>query len=80
MRIRPVIIIASLLVALSATGKVKLVNKTVTSQTEYALNRLREIDGKWNITISVSYTGEAEGFSILRKGKKVPCRRRRMWS
>ena len=71
MRIRSIIIIASVLITLSATGKVKLVNKRITPQTEYALSRLREIDGNWNISIRVSNTGEAEGFSIQRKGRKV---------
>ncbi len=71
MRIRPVIIIACVFMALPMAGKVKLYNKTITPQTEYALDRLRPISGNWNINIRVSNTGEAEGFTIQRKGRKI---------
>ena len=58
-----------LMTAMSMSGKVKV--KTNTPQTQYAASRLSSIDKRFAITIAVSGKGEAEGFTITRKGKKV---------
>lgn len=64
-------LLLTLLMTTSVTvvGKVKV--KTVTPQTTYAASRLTTIDKRFSITISVSGKGEAEGFTLVRKGKKI---------
>ena len=52
-------------------GKVKIKIKTPTPQSQYAASLLNDINGSYTITISVTGTGEAEGFTILRKGKRI---------
>ena len=52
-----------------AYGKVSI--KTVTPQTRYAYGLLNGKEGTWTVSIEVSTTGEPEGFSLIRKGKKV---------
>ena len=50
-------------------GKVKV--KSVIPQTTYAASRLNGIDKRFTIIIAVSGKGEAEGFTITHKGRKV---------
>ena len=52
-------------------GKIKIKLKQPTPQTQYAATRLGGIGGNYTITISVSGAGEAEGFTITRKGKHI---------
>ena len=49
--------------------KVKVITKT--PQTVYAASRLNAIKGRFTISLSVSNTGRAEGFTLMRKGKKI---------
>lgn len=49
----------------------KVVIKNVTPQTSYAANLLNGKEGKLQVTITVSGTSDAEGFTLVRKGKKV---------
>ena len=55
--------------AMAASGKIKL--RTVTPQAEYAASRLDGMARSWNITIEQRAGGEAEGFTLTRKGNKV---------
>ena len=50
-------------------GKVKV--KNITPQTTYAASRLESIGKRYHITINVSGRGDAEGFTLIRKGKNV---------
>ena len=59
--------VLALMMALPIAGKVKV--KTSTPQTEYAAQRLRDLP--LSVTIEVNNGGEAEGFTLRRKGKKV---------
>ena len=59
----------ALLAILPIAGKVKV--KTICPQTEYAASRLQSIGGNYTITIETCGSGEAEGFTITRKGKKI---------
>ena len=61
------ILVLALMIALPIAGKVKV--KTSTPQTEYAAQRLRDLP--LSVTIEVNNGGEAEGFTLRRKGKKV---------
>ena len=58
-----------LLTATVSYGKVTV--KKRTPQTSYAASLLNGQEGQWNISIEVANTGEAEGFTIRRKGKKI---------
>ena len=58
-----------LLVTSPMAGKVKV--KDHTPQTTYAASLLGAFDPHFSLTISVSGKGEAEGFTISRKGKKI---------
>ncbi|MBQ4295900.1 MAG: hypothetical protein II755_09980, partial [Prevotella sp.] len=60
-----------LLLALPTFGKVRIKVKSDTPQAHYAATRLSGIKGTYTITISVSDTGPAEGYTIAVKGKKV---------
>ena len=71
MSIRNIIIASCLFLVLPTTGKIKIVTKTKTPQTEYAASRLNVIKGNFTISLSVSNTGMAEGFTLMRKGKKI---------
>ena len=69
MSIRNIIITTCLFLVLPTTGKVKVATKT--PQTVYAASRLNAIKGRFTISLSVSNTGRAEGFTLMRKGKKI---------
>ena len=58
-------------VPLTSFGKVKIKIKNHTPQAEYAALRLQSIVGKYSITISNINKGEAEGFTISRKGRNI---------
>ncbi|MBQ9229932.1 MAG: hypothetical protein IJ190_02010 [Prevotella sp.] len=49
----------------------KVVVKNVTPQTTYAYTLLNGQEGKLSVSIEIASTGEAEGFTLSRKGKKV---------
>ena len=66
---RTILLSLLMMTAVTAMGKVKV--KTVTPQTTYAASRLSEVAQRFNITITVSGEGEAEGFTLIRKGNKI---------
>ena len=66
---KKIICVLCLLSAQLAYGKV--VVKNVTPQTTYASTLLNGQEGKLSVSIEVASTGEAEGFTLMRKGKKV---------
>ena len=66
---RTILLTLLMMTTMSMSGKVKV--KTNSPQTQYAASRLSSIDKRLAITIAVSGKGEAEGFTITRKGKKV---------
>ena len=66
---RTILLSLLMVTAVTAMGKVKV--KTVTPQTTYAASRLSEVAQRFNITITVSGEGEAEGFTLIRKGNKI---------
>ncbi len=66
------IILTLCLMAMTATeGKIKVTLQTVTPQTQYAARLLEREEGDLKVKIRVAYEGEAEGFTIRRKGKSV---------
>lgn len=67
MRLSIKVIAISLIVAMPLHAKV--VNKTVTPQTEYAASLLKDVPGK--ITIEIKGENNAESFSLSHKGKTV---------
>ena len=69
MRLRNFFLALALLAILPIAGKVKV--KTICPQTEYAASRLQSIGGNYTITIETCGSGEAEGFTITRKGKRI---------
>ena len=69
MRLRNFFLALALLAVLPLAGKVKV--KTICPQTEYAASRLQSIGGNYTITIETCGSGEAEGFTITRKGKRI---------
>ena len=69
MRLRNFFLALALLAILPLAGKVKV--KTICPQTEYAASRLQSIGGNYTITIETCGSGEAEGFTITRKGKRI---------
>ncbi len=69
MRLRNFFLTLALLAILPIAGKVKV--KTICPQTEYAASRLQSIGGNYTITIETCGSGEAEGFTITRKGKRI---------
>ena len=60
-------VVIAVMMTLPIGGKVKV--KTVTPQTTYAAEKLSDLP--LSITIDVTDNGEAEGFTLTRKGKKV---------
>ena len=52
----------------AAFGKISI--KTTTPQTEYAAQLLSNKEGRFSIVISIKAGGEAEGFTLSRKGRK----------
>ena len=67
--IRRIIIVCCLLFTYMAYGKVSI--KTVTPQTRYAYSLLNGKEGTWTVSLEITGRGEPEGFSIIRKGKKI---------
>jgi alpha-glucuronidase len=66
---RTLLLVLLMMTAVAVEGKVKV--KNVTPQTTYAASRLSTVDPRLSITITVSGKGEAEGFTLIRKGKKI---------
>lgn len=60
-----------LLVSLPSFGKVKIKLKSHIPQAEYAASRLQSMNDKSTIVISISNQGEAEGFTISRRGRRI---------
>lgn len=58
-----------LMAVLAASGKMKL--KAVSPQAEYAASKLDEMARSWTIVIEQADAGDAEGFTLTRKGRKV---------
>ena len=71
MKTRTLITIASLWLSLSATAQVSVKLKHVSPQTEYAATILQKIKSRHQVSIDVSQQGEAEGYTITRKGKRI---------
>ena len=73
MKKRPslVVLSLSLLMAFPSFGKVKIKIKDKTPQTEYAASRLNDMNGDFTVSIGVSGSGPAEGFSLLHSDKKI---------
>lgn len=67
--IRNLIVVLCLFSAVSVFGKVSV--KTVTPQTEYAAQLIKDKEGRFSVTIEVKDGGQAEGFTLCRKGNKV---------
>ena len=65
------ILTLSLMAVTPSFGKVKVKIKDKIPQTEYAASRLSVLNGDFTISISVTGSGPAEGFSILHSGKKL---------
>ena len=64
--------ILTLALCLSASAKIKVEKGSVTPQTEYAASLLKSLDQGYTITLSVSKESlPAEGFTIVKKGKKI---------
>ncbi len=64
-------ILALALMATPSSGKVKVKVKDKTPQTEYAASLLSVLSGDFTVSISVTGSGPAEGFSILRSNKQL---------
>ena len=58
-----------LLSAVAAFGKISI--RTTTPQTAYAAQLLSNREGRFSVAIAVKTGGEAEGFTLSRKGRKV---------
>ena len=71
MRLFIVVLALSLLTTDPSFGKVKIVLKDKTPQTEYAASRLDDMKGDFTVSISVSGSGPAEGFSLLHTDKQL---------
>lgn len=71
---RKVIGIVCLFLALPTMGKVKIKLNCHVPQAEYAVSRLAPIEGDYTIVIDNINKGEAEGFTISCKRKKVRIR------
>jgi hypothetical protein len=63
------ICVLCLLYAATAFGKIRI--KTATPQTDYAAQLLSGKEGRFTVTIGITTGGEAEGFTLSRKGRKV---------
>lgn len=64
-------IICALCILTSHVAYGKVYVKNVTPQTSYAANLLNGKEGKQHVSIEIDSNGEAEGFTLVRKGKKV---------
>ena len=72
MNIKNILWTVCLLVSIPTTGKVKVKFSSHSPQVEYAATLLSPIQGNYTIILNdANYGGEAEGFTILRKGEKV---------
>ena len=71
MNIRQITIALCLLLAIPMCSKVRIKVKSNSPQAAYAATRLQDLDTRYHITISISDSGDAEGFSIVRKGHSV---------
>ena len=67
--IKKLILALCLLNTAFSYAKVKV--KNVNPQTNYAASLLTSKEGKFNVSIEVTENGEAEGFTLIRKGKHV---------
>ena len=56
---------------LTVSAKIKVEKGSITPQTEYAASLLKNLDGKYSITLRVVSNAPAEGFTIEKKGKKI---------
>ena len=66
-----VVLALSFLAAAPSFGKVKIKIKDKTPQTEYAASRLSDMSGDFTVSISVTGSGPAEGFSLLHTDKQI---------
>ncbi len=57
--------------ALASSAQVKVKSTYHSPQTEYAETIAKRLGGKWNIRISVAGKGEAEGFTLVRKKRRL---------
>lgn len=64
-------IICALCILTSHVAYGKVYVKNVTPQTSYAATLLNGKEGKQRVSIEIDSNGEAEGFTLVRKGKKV---------
>ena len=64
-------IICALCILMSHVAYGKVYVKNVTPQTSYAATLLNGKEGKQHVSIEIDSNGEAEGFTLVRKGKKV---------
>lgn len=64
-------IICALCILTSHVAYGKVYVKNVTPQTSYAATLLNGKEGKQHVSIEIDSNGEAEGFTLVRKGKKV---------
>ena len=64
-------IICALCILTSHVAYGKVYVKNVTPQTSYAATLLNGKEGKQHVSIEIESNGEAEGFTLVRKGKKV---------
>ncbi len=64
-------IICALCILISHVAYGKVYVKNVTPQTSYAATLLNGKEGKQHVSIEIDSNGEAEGFTLVRKGKKV---------
>ncbi len=64
-------IICALCILSSHVAYGKVYVKNVTPQTSYAATLLNGKEGKQHVSIEIDSNGEAEGFTLVRKGKKV---------
>lgn len=64
-------IICALCILTSHVAYGKVYVKNVTPQTSYAATLLNGKEGKQHVSIEIGSNGEAEGFTLVRKGKKV---------
>ena len=57
--------------ALPLSAQVSVKNLAPSPQTEYAAGIARKVEGKYSIRISISSTGEPEGFTLRRRGRRI---------
>ena len=71
MKTKNILLAFCLLLPCAAVAKVKVVVKDSTPQTQYAASRLDGLQGNATITIALRNAGEAEGFTISTRGKRI---------